>query len=213
MTSVLRLHLRKGAVDAGCRLDVGDRSPPVATAAPLVDVSRHGAYTFETRYMYVYTSHLHGERSLYCCTSHHPAICIIHPPAKRDQRHANPTMAFVFIAAGIAIADKLERRREKKRAKRLDDERRYSVLRDETVDRLARTASGGVVATIPATEDALNGVGEGAGGEDPGPPKYEDVVRSDGGGGGTRRNDWRVEDDDYHVRHVPRRGTGTLGGS
>ena len=95
-------------------------------------------------------------------------------------------MAFLFIAAGIVLVEKLEERKQRKRDKKMLDAQRYQDLRVETSERLARTQSGTLV--IGHSQD-LEGDGLGLGREDGGeeegnekegisspPPRYEDVV-------------------------------------
>lgn len=99
-------------------------------------------------------------------------------------------MAAILIAAGFAVAEKIDKKKQAKKEKKAMDERRYRELQAETKQRLARTASGNVV---PVDEDAsseseneseevrrqggsVGGASGGAGGGVPPPPRYEDVV-------------------------------------
>ena len=59
----------------------------------------------------------------------------------------NPKVMVVvlFIVAGYAIRDKIEKKKEAKRQKKAWDEKRYRELQVETSQRLARTQSGNVI--------------------------------------------------------------------
>ena len=59
-------------------------------------------------------------------------------------------MAAIFIVAGLAIADKVEKKKEQKRQKKARDEARYRELQIETSQRLARQDSANTA--TPSTE-------------------------------------------------------------
>lgn len=99
-------------------------------------------------------------------------------------------MAAIFIIAGFAIADKVEKKREARRQKKADNERRYRELQIETTRRLSRTQSGNIVEKDVAEEvedeqdENLHNVVD-----DPSPPPYEDVVQV----GERREREWHAQ--------------------
>lgn len=82
-------------------------------------------------------------------------------------------MAALFIAAGIALHEKMERKKEAKRIKKLNDDDRYEELQRDTRKRLARTQSGSVVERSVSRTGSLKSE---EGDRSPPPPKYEDVA-------------------------------------
>ena len=120
-------------------------------------------------------------------------------------------MAALLIVGALAIADKVERKKEKKREKKANDEKRYRELQLETNARITRresamsanntaaaaaaamSASGGVVIDNSAfvdepadsSEDERENV-KVAGSEVP-PPAYEDAVQA----GERREQEWK----------------------
>jgi hypothetical protein len=92
-------------------------------------------------------------------------------------------MAAIFIVAGLAIADKVEKKKEAKRLKKARDEQRYRELQIETNCRLARTKSGNVIENTfiddPEHEGNVNESEEqlqSSAVDDAPPPAYEDAV-------------------------------------
>jgi TFIIF-interacting CTD phosphatase-like protein len=102
-------------------------------------------------------------------------------------------MAAIFIVAGLAIADKVEKKREQKRQKKAKDEARYRQLQIETNQRLARTQSGNIIDNSAFVEDS-----EALDSDDPEsprsavteakPPAYEDAVQV----GERREQQWKA---------------------
>lgn len=84
-------------------------------------------------------------------------------------------MAALFIAAGIALHEKLERKKEAKRIKKLNDDDRYEELQKDTKKRLARTQSGNVIERPVSRTGSLRESEE----RSPPPPGYEEVVAQD----------------------------------
>ena len=96
----------------------------------------------------------------------------------------------LFIVAGLAIAEKVERKKEQKRLKKARDEARYRELQMETNKRLA-TRDG-----VNATADAFAEEEEGDDDDilspavdDPSPPAHEDAVEV----GERREREWRAQ--------------------
>lgn len=91
-------------------------------------------------------------------------------------------MAAIFIVAGIAIADKVEKKREARRRKKALDDQRYRELQLETEKRLASTherkhsGAGDVIEHRGDDEDVREGH----------PPSYESV------GGRRGEEEWWV---------------------
>lgn len=116
-------------------------------------------------------------------------------------------MAAIFIVAGLAIADKVEKKKEQKRQKKARDEARYRELQIETNRRLARQNSGTTTndktPTSPSNVDNNNT--ESAFVENPEeeeeeewmnvavddahPPPYEDAVQV----GERREREWQAQ--------------------
>lgn len=101
-------------------------------------------------------------------------------------------MAAIFIVAGLAIADKVEKKKEAKRQKKANDEARYRELQIETNRRLARRESGNVIENplIDYTEEdeeddeyVQSAVDEAK------PPAYEDAVQV----GERREREWQAQ--------------------
>lgn len=90
-------------------------------------------------------------------------------------------MAAVVIAATIAIQDRIEKKREAKRLKKLNDDDRYQVLQDETRKRLSRTQSGNIIERPASPWESASVSGEV---ESPPPPAYHEVVAGSGNGRG-----------------------------
>lgn len=86
-------------------------------------------------------------------------------------------MAALFIAGAIALQEKLERKKEAKRIKKLNDDDRYEELQKDTRKRLARTQSGNVLERPPSRTGSLRN-SEDAG---PPPPAYHEVVAQGAG--------------------------------
>ena len=112
-------------------------------------------------------------------------------------------MAAIFIVAGLAIADKVEKKKEAKRLKKERDEVRYRELQIETNRRLAaRTQSGGsnnvIDTSATATEypdaederlsDQEKEMQTAAAVDDAPPPRYEDAVAV----GERREREWQA---------------------
>ena len=106
-------------------------------------------------------------------------------------------MAAIFIVAGLAIAEKVEKKKEAKRQKKAKDEARYRELQIETSKRLARTQSGNVVEqTVPENsndvvvedEDDEDEIQHSAV-DDTAPPPYEDAVQV----GERREREWQAQ--------------------
>ena len=100
-------------------------------------------------------------------------------------------MAAIFIVAGLAIAEKVEKKKEAKRQKKALDEKRYRELQIETTRRLSRTQSGNVIENTfvenpeeAEDDDTLQKVVD-----DPSPPPYEDAVQV----GERRERDWQAQ--------------------
>ena len=119
-------------------------------------------------------------------------------------------MAAIFIVAGLAIADKVEKKKEQKRQKKARDEARYRELQIETNRRLARQNSSTTAntATSPSSATAPNNVdnnnSESAWVDNPeeeeeewinvavddaNPPPYEDAVQV----GERREREWQAQ--------------------
>ena len=94
-------------------------------------------------------------------------------------------MAAIVIMAGLAIADKVDKKKEQKRQKQLNDDQRYRDLQVETDRRLKRTQSGNVITEEGNEEDE----------EDEAPPSYDYIVgvRRDTGAGTSSRDTKRTE--------------------
>jgi len=84
-------------------------------------------------------------------------------------------MAALLIAAGIALQEKMERKREAKRIKKLNDDDRYEELQKDTRKRLARTQSGNVIERPVSHTGSLRHSEE----RSPPPPGYNEVVALD----------------------------------
>jgi hypothetical protein len=113
-------------------------------------------------------------------------------------------MAAIFIVAGLAIADKVEKKKEQKRQKKARDEARYRELQIETNRRLARQNSGTTTNTATSPNDISNN-SESAFVENPeeeeeeewmnvavddaDPPPYEDAVQV----GERREREWQAQ--------------------
>lgn len=106
------------------------------------------------------------------------------------------SMAAIFIVAGLAIADKVEKKKEQKRQKKARDEARYRALQIETNERLARqnTTSS---ATEPSRRESTfieNPESEeeewmNTAVDDSNPPPYEDAVAV----GERREREWQEQ--------------------
>lgn len=81
-------------------------------------------------------------------------------------------MAAIFIVAGLAIADKVEKKKEAKRQKKRLDDARYAELQTETNQRLARTQSGTLIDLSTGEEAEVEEERDESGQE---PPEYEEV--------------------------------------
>ena len=99
-------------------------------------------------------------------------------------------MAAIFIVAGLAIADKVEKKKEAKRQKKARDEARYRELQIETSRRLLHTPSGNVINNTlvdqpqeEEDENMHNAV------DDSSPPAYEDAVQV----GERREREWQAQ--------------------
>ena len=101
-------------------------------------------------------------------------------------------MAAILIVAGLAIADKVEKKKEMKRKKKADDAARYRELQIETSRRLSRQESGNVIENTYEEEPDSYCVGEFEKEtvDDAPPPAYEDAVES----GERRERQWYVDD-------------------
>lgn len=102
-------------------------------------------------------------------------------------------MAAIFIVAGLAIADKVEKKKEAKRQKKARDEARYRELQIETNRRLSRTKSGNVVEDTfienpEEPEEDENDLKQTAI-DDASPPPYEDAVQV----GERREREWQAQ--------------------
>lgn len=104
-------------------------------------------------------------------------------------------MAALFIVAGLAIADKVEKKKEAKRQKKALDEARYRELQIETSQRLARTQSGTIIEGAFSEEDgeeheesAADEDARKVAVDDVAPPAYEDAVAS----GERQEKEWRA---------------------
>ena len=100
-------------------------------------------------------------------------------------------MAAIFIVAGLAIAEKIEKKKEAKRQKKAKDEARYRELQIETDKRLARTQSGNVIENEPAEypEEEDEEDYQQSAVDDPSPPPYEDAVQV----GERREQEWQTQ--------------------
>ncbi|KAK3057303.1 hypothetical protein LTR09_001485 [Extremus antarcticus] len=105
-------------------------------------------------------------------------------------------MAAIFIVAGLAIADKVEKRKEAKRLKKERDEVRYRELQVETNRRLATKqrgdGGGDVIDNIPAYEEDAETSGEEqmrSAVDEASPPPYDDVVAV----GEMRERNWKTQ--------------------
>ena len=101
-------------------------------------------------------------------------------------------MAAIFIVAGLAIADKIEKKKQKKQAKRDRDEARFRELQVETSRRLSRTQSGNVIEHTYDSgreEDADDSELLHSVTNEESPPRYEDAVSA----GERREHAWRAE--------------------
>lgn len=111
-------------------------------------------------------------------------------------------MAAIFIVAGLAIADKMEKKKEAKRQKKARDEARYRELQMETNQRLARqnsaTDSPNTSTTINSPQDTFVENPEEYDEEDEymnttvdngSPPPYEDAVTA----GERREREWQAQ--------------------
>lgn len=103
-------------------------------------------------------------------------------------------MAALLIVGALAIADKVEQKKQKKRDKRANDEKRYRELQMETNQRIARRDSATALddsAFVDEPQESSEEENENvriAKGEAP-PPAYEDVVTA-----GQRREDaWKAQ--------------------
>jgi hypothetical protein len=106
-------------------------------------------------------------------------------------------MAAIFIVAGLAIADKVEKKKEAKRQKKARDEARYRELQIETSKRLARreSASANVIENTRVEDPELE---ENSSDQDENlqlasstdnPPPYEDAVAV----GERREREWQAQ--------------------
>ena len=107
-------------------------------------------------------------------------------------------MAAIFIVAGLAIADKVEKKKEAKRQKKAKDEARYRELQIETNRRLARQNSGEKTdsAATEATDTFVENPEEedeeefmNTAVDDSQPPPYEDAVQV----GERREREWQAQ--------------------
>ena len=85
-------------------------------------------------------------------------------------------MAALIIAAGFAIADKIDKKKQLKKDKKMKDELRYKELQVETKRRLSRTQSGTIIEHTPADDEETTSQPEDE--RSPSPPPYEDVVEA-----------------------------------
>lgn len=89
-------------------------------------------------------------------------------------------MAALIVVAGLAIAEKVEKKKAAKRLKKANDEDRYRQLQIETNSRLARTQSGNIIQNTfvdePEQDDQEEHLHSAV--DDDSPPAY-DVVRQD----------------------------------
>ena len=85
-------------------------------------------------------------------------------------------MAALIIAAGFAIADKIEKKKQLKKEKKANTELRYKELEVETKRRLSRTQSGTIIEHTPADDEDTASQAEDE--RSPSPPSYEAVVEA-----------------------------------
>jgi hypothetical protein len=113
-------------------------------------------------------------------------------------------MAAIFIVAGLAIADKVEKKKEQKRQKKARDEARYRELQIETNRRLARQNSGTTTNTAASPNNISNNSDSAwvdnpeeeeeeewmnVAVDDAHPPPYEDAVQV----GERREREWQAQ--------------------
>ena len=101
-------------------------------------------------------------------------------------------MAAIFIVAGLAIAEKIEKKKEAKRQKKANDEKRYRELQIETDKRLARKESATEIDNTPPAEYPDEEEEEDfqlIAVDDTSPPPYEDAVQA----GERREREWQAQ--------------------
>lgn len=98
-------------------------------------------------------------------------------------------MAALLIVGALAIADKVEQKKEKKRAKKANDEKRYRELQLETNRRLSGTTTtdAALIDNSEGEEEPEENVK--VAGDDVPPPAYEDAVQA----GARREAEWKAQ--------------------
>ena len=95
-------------------------------------------------------------------------------------------MAALLIVGALAIANKVEEKKERRRSKKANDEKRYRELQVETNQRLARRESGTVIDNSLLDEPEEENENEKEAVNDASPPPYEDAVQV----GERREREW-----------------------
>ncbi|KAK3725509.1 hypothetical protein LTR37_000479 [Vermiconidia calcicola] len=104
-------------------------------------------------------------------------------------------MAAIFIVAGMAIAEKVEKKKEAKRQKKAKDEARYRELQIETNRRLTRKESGNdatqdtFIENPEDLDDGEDSMNLRQSVSDTSPPPYEDAVQV----GERREREWQAQ--------------------